>query len=309
VLGDEAGLFGRGSSGEGCDASDLRLPGVQGELLDELVGTGRPVILVLITGRPYAIGSAAGQLAAVLQAFFPGQEGGGALAGVLSGRVVPSGKLPMEVPLAAGAHQPAYLGAPLAGRNSVSSVDPTPLFPFGHGLSYTTFAYSDLCVRPAIDDDAGRNGSGEDGRPGTGSPGPVTIGTDGAAEIACTVGNTGDVAGAEVVQLYLRDPVAQVTRPVRYLAGFARITLEPGQSCRVTFGLHADRTAFHGISGSRVVEPGLIEVDIGTSSADLRLRAEIELSGPERRAGPGRVLTTPVTVLYAGTQAEGRTER
>ncbi len=173
-----------------------------------------------------------------------------------------------------------------------------------------TFAYSDLCVRPAIDDDARRNGSGEDGRPGTGPPGPVTIGTDGAAEIACTVGNTGDVAGAEVVQLYLRDPVAQVTRPVRYLAGFARVTLEPGQSCRVTFRLHADRTAFHGVSGTRVVELRVSSRwDIGTSSADLALHAEIELSGPERRAGTGRVLTTPVTVLYAGTQAEGRTER
>jgi len=285
VLGDEAGLFGRGSSGEGCDVTDLRLPGAQAELLDELVALGKPVVLVLVTGRPYAIGAAAGQLAAVVQAFFPGQEGGGALAGVLSGRVVPSGKLPMELPLAAGAQQPSYLASPLAARTSVSSVDPTPLYPFGHGLSYTTFEYSDLCVRA------------EPAEPGRAAAARASIGTDGTAEIACTVRNAGDLPGAEVVQVYLRDPVAQVARPVRYLTGFARVPLAPGQSRRVVFTLHADRTAFHGVSGARVVEPGLIEVGIGSSSADLRLHAEIELSGPERTVGADRVLTTPTAVL------------
>jgi beta-xylosidase len=288
VLGDEAGLFGRGSSGEGCDVTDLRLPGAQGELLDELVAVGKPVVLVLVTGRPYAIGPVAGQLAAVVQAFFPGQEGGGAIAGVLSGRVVPSGKLPMELPLAAGAQQPSYLASPLAARTSVSSVDPTPLYPFGHGLSYTTFEYSDLCVRA------------EPAEPGRADADPAalaSIGTDGTAEIACTVRNAGDLAGAEVVQVYLRDPVAQAARPVRYLAGFARVPLAPGQSRRVVFRLHADRTAFHGVSGARVVEPGLIEVGIGSSSADLRLHAEIELFGAERMVGADRVLTTPTAVL------------
>ena len=288
VLGDEAGLFGRGSSGEGCDASDLRLPGVQGELLDELVGTGRPVILVLITGRPYAIGSAAGQLAAALQAFFPGQEGGGALAGVLSGRVVPSGKLPMELPLLASAGQPTYLASPLAARSSVRSADPTPLFPFGHGLSYTTFGDSDLSVRAQPGDPAGPAGPGG---------ARAVIATDGTAEIACTVRNTGDVAGAEVVQLYLRGPVALAVRPARYLAGFARVPLGPGESRRVTFRLHADRTAFHGASGARVVEAGLIEVGIGASSADLRLHGALELLGPERTVGADRVLSTPAAVL------------
>ena len=279
VLGDEAGLFGRGSSGEGCDASDLRLPGVQADLLAELVETGRPVVAVLITGRPYAIGPVAGRLAAAVQAFFPGQEGGGALAGVLSGRVVPSGKLPMELPLLAGAERPCYLAPLLGTRNEVSSVDPTPLFPFGHGLSYTEFEYSDLCVRAA------------DGSPGT------AIATDGAAEVACTVRNTGARPGTEVVQLYLRDPVAQVIRPARYLAGFARVQLDPGQARRVVFRLHADRTAFTGLSGTRVVEPGLIEIAIGSSSADLHLHGEMELAGPQRTVGSQRVLSTPVDVL------------
>jgi beta-xylosidase len=294
VLGDESGLFGRGTSGEGCDATDLRLPGLQGELLAQLVATGKPVVLVLITGRPYAIGPEAGRLAAIVQAFFPGQEGGGAIAGVLSGRVVPSGKLPMEMPVSADSQQQSYLAVPLAGPSPVSSVDPTPLYPFGHGLSYTTFAYSDLTIRPLA---SPGNVSGDGRGPGTAAAGPTRIGTDAAAEIACTIRNSGSVAGTEVVQLYLRDPVAQVSRPVRYLAGFARIALAPDCAARVTFRLHADRTSFHGLTGSRVVEPGLIEVGIGSSSADLRLHGELELTGPERQAGTDRVLTTPVSFL------------
>jgi beta-xylosidase len=286
VLGDEAGLFGRGTSGEGCDAEDLRLPGVQEELLTELIQTGKPVVLVLITGRPYTIAAAAGGLAAAVQAFFPGQEGTRAIAGVLSGRVVPSAKLPIEMPSLASSQRLEYLAPGLAGRSDVSSVDPTPLFPFGHGLSYTTFEYSDLDISPLAS-----NGS----RPAD-AGGRARIGTDGAAEIACTVRNSGAVAGTEVVQLYLHDPVAQVTRPVRYLAGFARVPLQPGQASRVTFRLHADRTAFHGITGPRVVEAGLIEVLIGSSSADLRLQGELELSGPERHVGADRVLTTPASV-------------
>ena len=278
VLGDEAGLFGGGSSGEGCDATDLRLPGLQADLLDELLATGKPVVLVLVTGRPYAIGPGATRLAAAVQAFFPGQEGGRALAAVLSGTVVPSGKLPIEVPRLTSGQSPWYLAPPLGQRSSVSSADPTPLFPFGHGLSYTTFEYSDLSVRA-------EGGSG------------VVIPTDGTAEIACTVRNTGARAGTEVVQLYLRDPVAQVVRPANYLAGFARVPLEPGQAARVVFRLHADRTAFCGVSGDRVVEAGLIEVQLGASSADLPLRGELELCGPERTVGADRVLCTPVTVL------------
>jgi beta-xylosidase len=286
VLGDEAGLFGRGTSGEGCDAEDLRLPGLQQELLTGLTGTGKPVVLVLISGRPYTIAAAAGGLAAAVQAFFPGQEGSRAVAGVLSGRVVPSGKLPIEMPSLASSQRLEYLSPALSGRSEVSSVDPTPLFPFGHGLSYTTFEYSDLDVTPVAS-----NGS----RPAEAGD-RACISTDGAAEIACTVRNSGTVAGTEVVQLYLHDPVAQVARPACYLAGFARVPLAPGQASRVTFRLHADRTAFHGIAGTRVVEAGLIEISIGSSSADVRLQGEVELAGPERQVGADRVLTTPAMV-------------
>jgi beta-xylosidase len=280
VLGDQAGLFGRGTSGEGCDVSDLRLPGVQEDLLRVLVATGKPVVLVLVTGRPYAIGPLAGQLAAAVQAFFPGEEGGRAIAGVLSGRVVPSGRLPVELPRLPGGQPSSYLRPRLADRHPGSSVDPVPLFAFGHGLSYTTFEYGNLVIRSAA---------------GDGDPAPV-VGTDGTAEIGCTVRNTGDRAGAEVVQLYLSDPLAQVVRPLRWLAGFARVPLEPGQARRVTFRLHADRTAFCGRDGVRVVEPGEIRVAVGGASDRLVLHGSFTLCGAERPAGPDRVLDTPVVI-------------
>jgi beta-xylosidase len=282
VLGDEAGLFGRGSSGEGCDAPDLCLPGVQQQLLDAVLETGVPVVLVLITGRPYAIG-AAGRVAAAIQSFFPGQEGMGAVARVLSGQVTPSGKLPIEMPAHGGGQPASYLRTRPAERSPASAVDPTPLFAFGHGLSYTSFEYSQLSL--------------------TGSDGDGLLATEGAVDIGCTVRNSGERAGAEVVQLYLRDPVAQVTRPARYLAGFCRVALAPGESRRLTFRLHADRTAFAGRTGQRVVEPGRIDVLVGSSSADIRLTGTLIMHGPERAAGPDRVLSTPVAVSDSGTRA------
>jgi beta-xylosidase len=272
VLGDKAGLFGRGTSGEGCDAADLRLPGLQQELLQVLADTGTPVVLVLVTGRPYAIGPVADRLAAAVQAFFPGEEGGTAIAGVLSGRVVPSGRLPVEMPRLAGAQPSSYLRSRLASRHPASSIDPTPLFAFGHGLSYTCFEYIDLAI------------------------GPGQIATDGTVEISCIVQNAGTRPGTEVVQLYLSDPVAQAVRPVRWLAGFARVPLDPGQARRVTFRLHADRTAFHGRAGVRVVEAGEIGVAVGGASDRLPLTGSFTLCGPERVVGAGRVLDTPAEI-------------
>jgi hypothetical protein len=272
IVGDQAGLFGRGTSGEGCDVTDLRLPGVQDDLLRVLIAAGKPVVAVLVTGRPYAIGQHADRLAAAVQAFFPGEEGGGAIAGVLSGRITPSGRLPVELPRLPGAQPSSYLRARLAGKHPGSSVDPTPLFAFGHGLSYTSFDYADLVIAPD------------------------EIPTDGTADITCTVRNTGDRAGTEVVQLYLSDPVAQVVRPLRWLAGFARVPLDPGQARRVTFRLHADRTAFSGRSGARVVEPGEIGVAVGGASDRLKLQGSVLLTGPERLVGADRVLDTPVRI-------------
>jgi beta-xylosidase len=272
VVGDVAGLFGRGTSGEGCDAADLNLPGVQEKLLHALADTGKPVVAVLVTGRPYSIGPIAERCAAVVQAFFPGEEGGNAIAGVLTGQVNPSGKLPIEIP-GAGSPQPSgYLRSANASRHGGSSVDPTPLFAFGHGLSYTTFEYSDLAVSAD------------------------SVPTDGTVEISATVRNTGSRDGAEIVQLYLSDPVAQLVRPLKWLAGFARVPLAAGEAKRVTFTLAADRTSFTGVAGTRIVEPGAIEVAVGGSSISLPLAGSFTLTGPVREAGPDRVLDTPVSV-------------
>ncbi|GGS23961.1 glycoside hydrolase family 3 N-terminal domain-containing protein [Streptomyces griseoviridis] len=272
VLGDRAGLFGRGTSGEGCDASDLRLPGVQGALLDALVATGVPVVLVLLTGRPYALGRWQGRLGAVVQAFFPGEEGGPAVAGVLSGRVTPSGRLPVSVPRLPGGQPWTYLQPPLGLAGEVSNLDPTPLYPFGHGRSYTTFAWED----PA------------------GSDPEIT--TDGTYEMAVTVRNTGDRTGAEVVQLYLHDPVARVTRPDVRLIGYRRLELAPGAARRVTFRFHADLSAFTDRTGRRVVEPGALELRLAASSTDVRHTARLTLGGPERVLGAERRLLCAVEV-------------
>jgi beta-glucosidase len=276
VVGDQAGLFGRGTSGEGCDAEDLALPGVQGDLVEELLATGTPLVLVVVSGRPYALGRYADRLGAAMQSFFPGEEGGPALAGVLSGRVLPSGKLPVQIPRRPGGQPGTYLHPPLGGASDVSSQDPSPLYPFGHGLSYTTFDYSDLVLSAA------------------------ETGTDGEVDISCRVRNAGDHPGTEVMQVYLDDPVAQVTRPVAQLAGFARVALQPGQQALVRFRLHADRTSFTGVDLRRIVEPGEIRVMVGASSQDLRLRGSFRLTGELRHVGHDRVFLTPATVTTIG---------
>ncbi len=277
VLGDRAGLFGRGTSGEGCDAPDLSLPGVQAELLEELLDSGTPVVLIVVSGRPYALGAAVGRAAAIVQTFFPGEEGAAALADVLTGRVNPSGRLPVSVPHKPGGQPYTYLTAPLGRASEVSAQDPTPLFPFGHGLSYTRFQYGELRL------------------------GSEDVPADGTVEISCTVTNMGERTGTEVVQLYLTDPVAQVTRPWRELAGFARVDLAPGERRRITFDLHTDRTAFTGRDGRRVVEPGVIEVRIGRSSTDTPLEGTFRITGPAPRAtGRHRALRTPARVTECG---------
>ncbi|MFF2329844.1 MULTISPECIES: glycoside hydrolase family 3 N-terminal domain-containing protein [unclassified Streptomyces] len=277
VLGDRAGLFGRGTTGEGCDAADLSLPGVQGELLDALLATGTPVILVLLTGRPYALGRWAERTAAVVQAFFPGEEGGPALAGVLSGRVNPSGRLPLGIPNGPGGQPWTYLQPALGLANGVSNLDPTPLYPFGHGLSYTTFSWE------------------------PGEPVAAEIPTDGSADIDVTVRNTGDREGAEVVQLYVHDPVAQTTRPQARLIGYARVELAAGQARRVRFRFHADLVSFTGIGGRRIVEPGDLELRLAASSAarDIRHTVRLRLTGPERTVDHRRRLVCDTAVEEA----------
>ncbi len=273
-VGDLAGLFGHGSSGEGCDADDLRLPGVQNDLLAALLDTGTPVVVVVVSGRPYAMGEVAGRAAGLLQAFLPGEEGGAAIAGVLSGRVVPGAKLPVQIPRHPGGQPSTYLQPPLGSAESVgiSSLDPTPLFPFGFGMSYTTFEVGELRLSA------------------------TEIDTAGEFTVTVRLRNTGSRAGDEVVQLYQHDVVAQVARPVKLLTGFARVPLAAGAAVDVTFRVHADRLAYTAPDLRRVVEPGDVDVLIGTSSADLPCRATVRLTGPTRQVGHDRRLTTPVEI-------------
>ncbi|WP_300267014.1 glycoside hydrolase family 3 N-terminal domain-containing protein [Microbacterium sp.] len=250
VVGDQAGLFGRGTVGEGNDTESLERPGVQRELIERLVATGTPVVMVMLTGRPYAVGWAldAGddgprQLpAAVVQSFFPGEEGARAVADVLTGAASPSGRLPVSLPRSAGAQPYAYLHPILGGASEVTSSDPTPVRPFGFGLSYTDFAYDEL----RVDSHAA---------------------TSGRFAASVTVTNTGQRAATDVVQLYGRDVVASVTRPVAGLLGYARVSLEPGQSRRVSFDVPTARLAFTDRTGTRVVEPGDIEVWVASHAA------------------------------------------
>jgi beta-xylosidase len=190
---------------------------------------------------------------------------------VLSGRVNPSGRLPVQVPRHPGGQPTGYLHPRLDAPSGVTAADTAPAYGFGHGLSYTSFDYSGLEIDPEMT-------------------------TEGEITIGCTVRNTGARAGTEVVQLYLHDPVASTARPVRQLAGFARVELESGGAARVRFRLHADRTAFAGRSAELIVEPGVVEVQIGSSSVDLRLSGSVRLTGPTRVVGHDRVLHTPVTV-------------
>ncbi|MFE2391555.1 glycoside hydrolase family 3 N-terminal domain-containing protein [Streptomyces althioticus] len=266
ALGDRAGLFGRGTSGEGCDAETLDLPGAQQRLLDALLDAGTPVVTVMLAGRPYALGRAVAESAAIVQSFFPGEEGTHAIAGVLSGRVNPSGRLPVGVPRTPGSQPGTYLGAPLAHVNDASSVDPTPAFPFGHGLSYTRFDWTDLTAHAQE------------------AP------TDGEFTLAFTVRNTGDRGGAEVVQLYLHDPVASVVQPVQRLIGYTRVTLDAGEARRLTVTVPADLASFTGRDGRRVVEPGALELRLAASSADPRLTAEVVLTGAARHVDHTRRL-------------------
>ncbi|MFC9854152.1 beta-xylosidase/alpha-l-arabinosidase [Streptomyces prasinus] len=266
VLGDRAGLFGRGTSGEGCDAESLALPGAQQHLLDALLDSGRPVVTVLLAGRPYALGRAVAESAAIVQSFFPGVAGTQAIAGVISGRTSPSGRLPVSVPRAPGSQPTTYLGARLAQLSEVSNIDPTPAFGFGHGLTYTAFAWSDLAV------DAEQ------------------ASTDGEFTLSLTVRNTGERSGTEVVQLYLHDPVASVVQPVQRLVGYTRLELDPGEARRIHVTVPTDVASFTGRDGRRVVEPGELELRLAASSTDTRLTATVTLTGPQRQVDHTRRL-------------------
>lgn len=223
------------------DRSDLRLAGQQEELVRAVLDTGKPTVLVLINGRPPAIAELAERAPAILECWYLGQEGGTAVAEVLFGNVNPRGKLPVTLPRSVGQLPLFYNHKPTALRGYVFGTT-KPLFPFGHGLSYTTFAYAAPTVTPA------------------------RIPPDGRAAVSVEVTNTGRREGDEIVQLYIRAEVSRATRPVMELKGFRRVTLKPGERRTVTFDLGPEQLAYHGPDMKRVVEPGRFRVMVGGSS-------------------------------------------
>lgn len=255
VVGDQAGLFGRGTVGEGCDRDDLELPGVQRDLVEAVLDTGTPVVLVLLTGRPYAVDWALDRCAAVVQAFFPGEEGSGAVAGVISGRVNPSGRLPVTLPRSAGSQPYSYLHPLLGGASSVSNVATAPALPFGHGLTYTTFTYENFEVMQAEVDTAGE------------------------IRLIVDVRNDGERAGAEIVQLYGHDVVGSITRPVAQLLAYARVELAPAETATLRIAVPSTRLAFSDRQLRRIVEPGAVDLWLGRSCAEPVIETQVSLVG------------------------------
>ena len=250
---------GRDMSGEASSRSTLDLPGVQEELVKKIYETGVPVIMVLMNGRPLSISWSAEHVPAILEAWHPGIQGGKAVADILFGDYNPSGRLPATFPRSVG-QVPIYYNFKNTGRPSSAErwstkyidLPYTPLFPFGHGLSYTRFEYSNLRITPE------------------------TIRPDGKVKVSVDVQNVGDREGDEVVQLYVRDVVGSVTRPVKELKGFKRITLELDEKRTLEFTLGPEELSFTNREMKRVVEPGTFNVMVGKSSENIQLTGRFE---------------------------------
>jgi beta-glucosidase len=276
VLGDKSGLTPDCTTGETRDSADLHLPSIQEQLAETIFATGKPVVVVLVTGRPYAINSISEKANAILEAWLPGEEGGAAIAGTLFGDSNPGGKLPMCFPRHAGQMPLFYYQKPSGGKSNwyinYTNVEASPLYPFGHGLSYTTFEYSNLAI------------SSEQVKAG----GAVTVSLD--------VKNVGEVAGDEVVQLYICDEYASIPRPVKELKGFIRLELQPGESRRVAFHLPVNQLAFYDQDMNLVVENGFFKLMVGSSSSDIRCEGEINIVGVPKSPVADRVFVCPVEV-------------
>jgi len=269
VVGDKAGLTVDCTSGEGRDRSSLDLPGVQEELARAVIETGTPVVTVLVVGRPCGSEYLHERSAAVLLAWLPGQEGGSAIVDVLDGTFNPGGKLPISFPRTVG-QLPVFYGHKVSGGRSHWQGDyvdgpTTPLYPFGFGLGYSDFELTEAFVEtPSI-------GEGE------------------SARVSVTVTNTGEVSGDEVVQVYIRDSEASVTRPVLELKAFARLTLGPGESTLVRFDIPVGQLGFYDHGLDYVVEDGEIEVFVGRSASDITSAGTVLLKvvGPIEKAFDG----------------------
>jgi beta-glucosidase len=229
------------------DRASLDMVGLQDELVDAIAATGKPVIAFLFNGRPLSIRNLAEKVPAIFECWYLGQEMGQAAAEVLFGDINPGGKLPITIPRSVG-HLPAYYNYKPAARRGYLFDDVSPLYPFGFGLSYTTFEFGEPRLAKAM---IHRNEST-------------------AVKVAVT--NIGRVAGDEVVQIYIRDKTSSVTRPLKELKGFKRITLTPGQTETVSLDITPEHLAFYNIDMKYVVEPGEFEIMVGNSSRDQDLQ-------------------------------------
>jgi beta-glucosidase len=241
--------------GEARDRAHLDLPGDQTEMIQAVAATGKPVVVVLVAGGPVTMEKWGDRVGAIVNAWYPGQEGGTAIADILFGDVNPSGKLPMTFPLNIG-QVPTYYNMEPSGRG-YDYVDLTgkPKFAFGHGLSYTTFEYTNLKLSATK----------------INSKQPVTV--------SFVVANTGEMAGDEVPQLYIRDMVASIVRPMKELRDFVRISLKPGEKKTISFTLKPEQLSFLDAKMKPTIEPGTFEVYVGSSSDDIRLKSSFEVVG------------------------------
>ena len=296
VVGSQSAVLARASEpatcGEGYDLTSLRLPGVQEELVGELARTGKPMIVVLVTGKPFELTRIREQADAVLVQWYAGEEAGASVAGILFGDTNPSGRLPVSFPQSAG-HLPCYYnylstdkgyynkkGTPDApGRDYVFS-NPEALYPFGYGLSYTQFEYAGLetSARELAETDT--------------------------LSVSVRVKNTGGRAGREVVQLYVRDLVSSVVTPVRQLQAFEKVALDPGEERTVRFEIPVRQLSLYDAAMRRVVEPGDFELQVGASSRDIRLRDTVTVAGRAAVSDSGRAAQRSGGVREQGPEVE-----
>lgn len=276
VLGDRAGMAPNCTTGETRDSADLQLPGVQMDLAQAVIAAGKPVVVVLVNGKPLAIPWLHDHAAAILEAWLPGEEGGHALAEVLFGDANPGGKLPISFPRSVGQLPVFYNRKPSGQRSNwwgdYVNESVQPLYPFGYGLSYTSFVYHDFFI------DRAQAAQGE------------------TVNVSVRVTNSGAVCGDEVVQLYVRDVYASLPRPVKELKGYQRLTLQPGETRKVTFHLNVDSLAFYDVDLKLILEPGAVAVMVGSSSEDIRVSGEFEIVGKKTMGVPERRFICPVSV-------------
>lgn len=260
------------TTGEGNDQTSLQLPDAQKELVKKIYETNPRIVVALVNGRPLATKWIAKHVPGILETWLPGEEGGNGIADILFGDYSPSGKLPVSIPESVGQLPVHYRRKPISKERDYISTSSNPLFPFGHGLSYTNFEYDELKIKPK------------------------EITPESEFFVETRIKNSGERVGDEIAQLYIRDKIASLTRPVKELKGFKRISLEPGESKNIIFRLSADQLAFYDQDMDLIIEPGTFEVMLGSSSENIRQSKKFEITGEKRKITESRKYFTEVTV-------------